>query len=131
MAKVKINRADYDISALCNQLAEATKMPAGYTTEEIPGSDEEWFDFGDHDEAQVQAAIDLYIADTPAREAATTRAAIIAALAATDTGMVRTIEDILTALVVKGLFLKTDIPRAVLDKIAAREVLRRQLTNAA
>jgi len=48
-------------------------------------------------------------------------------LAATDAGMIRTIEDILTALVVKKLILKTDIPQAVLDKISAREALRRQL----
>ena len=48
-------------------------------------------------------------------------------LAATDAGMIRTIEDILTALVVKKLILKTDIPQAVLDKIAVREVLRSQL----
>ena len=48
-------------------------------------------------------------------------------LAATDAGMIRTIEDILTALVVKKLILKTDIPQAVLDKISAREALRSQL----
>ena len=80
-----------------------------------------------------QAALDMamvdkvIVADATAREVATIRAAIIAALAATDTGMVRTIEDILTALVVKGLILKTDIPQAVLDKISAREALRSQL----
>ena len=48
-------------------------------------------------------------------------------LAATDAGMIRIIEDILTALVVKKLILKTDIPQAVLDKISAREALRSQL----
>ena len=58
---------------------------------------------------------------------AANNAKVLVALAASDTGMVRTIEDILTALVVKGLILKTDIPQAVLDKISAREALRSQL----
>ncbi len=48
-------------------------------------------------------------------------------LAATDAGMIRTIEDILAALLVKGLIAQEDIPQAVLDKIAIRVALRSQL----
>jgi len=48
-------------------------------------------------------------------------------LAATDVGMIRTIEDILAALVAKGLVAQEDIPKVVLDKIAVRVALRSQL----
>ena len=52
---------------------------------------------------------------------------IEAQLAATDGGMIRTIEDILAALVAKGLIVPEDIPKVVLDKIAVRVALRSQL----
>lgn len=128
MAKVRIKRADYDITVLCNHLAEATQKPALYTTEPIENSTDEWFNFINHSEAEVQTAIELYLAGAPARQAAIERETILDALAASDEGMIRTIEDILDAIVAAGLIQKSYIPKPVLDKIEARKALREQLS---
>ena len=120
----KIKHSDY------LDLAKLTKTAGGSSAwrELIDG--ETYIVVEGCEQAALEAALadKAVVADTTAREAATAKAAIISQLAATNEGMVRTIEDILAALVVKGLILKTDIPQVVLDKIAAREALRSQLT---
>jgi len=49
-------------------------------------------------------------------------------LKATDAGMARVAEDIVSILLAKGVLQEIDLPKATLDKITIRQDLRRQLT---
>lgn len=128
MAKIKASTAPHVDAHLLARIAGSNsggyrKAEAGETYIFVDDVSQEALDA-----AMVDKAI---VADAAARETATVRASLLAQLVASDAPMIRTIEDILTALVLKGLILKTDIPQAVLDKIAAREALRSQLTDVA
>jgi len=48
-------------------------------------------------------------------------------LAATDAGMSRVVEDLVTALLAKGILKEADLPQAVIDKISTRKELRTSL----
>ena len=47
---------------------------------------------------------------------------------ATDAGMSRVVEDLVTVLINKGVILRTDLPAAALTKINARRIIRNETT---
>lgn len=64
-----------------------------------------------------------WVEDTTAKEAAEA----LAALAASDVGMARLLEDLIATLEAKGIMNKAELPQAAQDKLAERETLRGKL----
>ena len=55
------------------------------------------------------------------------RGAPLAELSASDAGLIRTIEDLISTLVAKGVIAEADLPAAARTKLARRRQLRQQL----
>jgi len=95
---------------------------------EMIGGEQYFVVEGCSQEALEAALVDEMVAkDATDRINATAKRKILDALAASDAGMVRAVEDILDALVAAALIKESDIPKIVLDKIAARVALRAKL----
>jgi hypothetical protein len=74
----------------------------------------------------TQEALDQAVADYDPAAAEATKAR--AELAATDSGMARMAEDIVDALVTKGIIALTDLPQSAQDRINSRAALRAKIT---
>ena len=83
----------------------------------------------------IDAAAKVVYADygaepwAPAEIKAAKQAALLAELAATDLGMSRVIEEILSVLLAKGVIAKDDVSASADAKVQARADLRQQLAN--
>ena len=90
-------------------------IPEGYTEEAPPSHRHEW-------DGSAWVLSDAAKAEIEAEE---TRDA----LAATDAGMARVVEDIIGLMIDKGVFTADEMPESVRDKIQEREALRSQINE--
>ena len=124
MATIRIRRSDYDIFVLGEILRELYGKPVHYSSEAIPGSEDEWFYFPNHTESEILVALQEPKVKKPQIRQIQNQ------LALSDLPLIRGIEDLCDILISKRLITSTELPAALQSKIQARKNLRTELKNA-